>query len=58
MSVLLQYVDTRTAFQFFHTITGRLAGVDARAVFYVDPTFHDEQTLATVAAAFDDRRTG
>lgn len=55
VSVLLQYVNTATAFQFLHTVVGRLRGVSARSWFYLDPSLHDEQTIATIAAAFDGR---
>ena len=55
VSVLLQYVDTATAFQFLHTVAGRLRSVGARSWFYLDPSLHDEQTMATMAAAFDGR---
>ena len=55
VSVLLQHVDTATAFQFLHTVVGRLRGVGARSWFYLDPSLHDEQTIATMAAS---RRRG
>ena len=55
VSVLLQYVDTRTTFQFLHTVVARLRTVGARSWFYLDPAVHDDQTVATVAAVFDGR---
>ena len=55
ISVLLQYVDTRTTFQFLHTVVARLRTVGARSWFYLDPAVHDDQTVATVATVFDGR---
>jgi hypothetical protein len=50
---LLQYSDTRTVFRFLRIATRRLELVDANAHFHLDPSAHDEQTVATLRSAFD-----
>lgn len=50
---LLQYSDTKTVFRFLRIATRRLELVDANAHFHLDPSAHDEQTIATLRSAFD-----
>jgi hypothetical protein len=50
---LLQYSDTQTVFRFLRIATRRLELVDANAHFHLDPSAHDEQTVATLRSAFD-----
>lgn len=53
LTALLQYVPLERAYRFLHVLTGRTAAVDARADFHVDPTAHDERTIATLTSLFD-----
>jgi hypothetical protein len=56
LSPVLRLAGDERAFRFLHALTGRCrtAGVDA--VAYVDPTAHDERTLATIRQVFDCQR--
>ena len=53
LTAMLQYVDVETAYEFLHTVTGRLYAADARAHFHIDPTAHDSQTVAAITSLFD-----
>jgi hypothetical protein len=53
VTAMLQYVDFETAFEFIHTVTGQLYAANARAHFHIDPTAHDEETVAAIASLFD-----
>jgi hypothetical protein len=50
---LLQYSDTQTVFRFLRITTRRLELVDADSHFHLDPSAHDEQTVATLRSAFE-----
>lgn len=52
VTTLLQYVDTRRAFRFFHVLTRRVRSLGALAHYHVDPAAHDDQTLATIEGVF------
>lgn len=53
LSVLLQYVDRETAYEFLNAVTGHLYAADARAHFHLDPTAHDRRTVDALASLFD-----
>ena len=53
LTALLQYVDEKLAFRFLHSLTGRVAGNDARAHYLLDPDAHDDRTVATLTELFD-----
>jgi KaiC/GvpD/RAD55 family RecA-like ATPase len=53
LTVLLQYVDTETAYEFLNAVTGHLYAADARAHFHLDPSAHDSQTVDALASLFD-----
>jgi len=53
LTVLLQYVDTETAYEFLNALTGHLYAADARAHFHLDPAAHDTQTVDALASLFD-----
>ena len=53
LTVVLQYVDTETAYEFLNALTGHLYAADARAHFHLDPTAHDTQTVDALASLFD-----
>ena len=61
LTVLLQYVDTETAYEFLNAVTGHLYAADARAHFHLDPNAHETQTVDALASLFDaivERRDG
>jgi len=53
LTVLLQYVDTETAYEFLNALTGHLYAAGARAHFHIDPTAHDTRTVDALASLFD-----
>ncbi|WP_226013292.1 DUF7504 family protein [Halomicrobium salinisoli] len=53
LSPLFQYVSREELFKFVHLVSDELAQVDAIAHFHMDPTAHDEQTIATFLHLFD-----
>lgn len=53
VTALLQYADLQRAFRFLHVVTGRVRNADARCYYRLDPTAHDEQTMATLDGLFD-----
>jgi hypothetical protein len=53
LTALLQYVDVETAYEFLHAITGQFYAADARAHFHIDPSAHDERTVAAITSLFD-----
>jgi hypothetical protein len=56
LSTLLQYVETEQVFRFLHAVRGhcRDNGVNFHA--HLTPSAHDDQTVATLAQIFDERR--
>jgi len=53
LTVLLQYVDHETAYEFLNAVTGQLFAADARAHFHLDPTALDRETIDALASLFD-----
>ena len=53
VTTLLQHADLQQVFQFLHVVTGRVSSADARCYYHLDPTAHDDQTMATLAGLFD-----
>lgn len=53
LTTLLQYTDVQTTFRFLHVIVNRLRGSDAVGHFHIDPSAHDEQTIAQLVPIFD-----
>jgi len=53
LTALLQYVEEDLAFRFLHSLTGQIAGNDARAHYLLDPDAHDDRTVATMTELFD-----
>ncbi|MFB6302518.1 MAG: hypothetical protein ABEH78_06625 [Haloferacaceae archaeon] len=54
LSVLLQYVTVEQAFQFLSVLKSHLDTAEATAHFHLDPSTHDEQTVATLCHLFDE----
>lgn len=54
LTTLLQFVERRTAYQFIHTLTGRLSHADVQSYFRMDPEAHDPQTAALMTNLMDD----
>jgi hypothetical protein len=57
LTAMLQYVDTKTAYEFLHAITGQIHAADARAHFHIDPSAHDSKDVAGITSLFDARLT-
>ncbi|MFC5367653.1 DUF7504 family protein [Salinirubrum litoreum] len=53
VTTMLQYAPLATVFRFLHTICRRFASVEALAHFHLDPTAHDDQTVARLTQLFD-----
>jgi KaiC/GvpD/RAD55 family RecA-like ATPase len=53
LSTLLLYSDVETVFRFLHVLTGRIDAVDAVALFTIDSTAHDDETMTTLGPLFD-----
>jgi hypothetical protein len=53
LTSMLQYVDAETAYEFLHAITGQVHAAGARAHFHIDPSAHDEKTVAGITSLFD-----
>jgi len=53
LTVLLQYVDRETAYEFLNAVTGHLYAADATAHFHLDPSAHDRATVDALASLFD-----
>ncbi|MFB6173645.1 MAG: hypothetical protein ABEI39_03300 [Halobacteriales archaeon] len=53
LTALLQYTDAEGAYRFLNVMTGRLAAVEARAHYHLDPSAHDEQTVRSLSSLFD-----
>lgn len=53
VSTLLQYLDTETVFKFLHVYTNRVQSSDGLAVFTIDSSSHDAQTVNTMTSEFD-----
>ncbi|WP_225336088.1 DUF7504 family protein [Halomicrobium urmianum] len=53
LTPLLQYVSREELFKFVHLVTERFTQAGAVAHFHMDPTVHDEQTIATFLHLFD-----
>jgi len=53
LTALLQYTDLETAYEFLHTLDGRLYAVGAKSHFHLDPTAHDDRTVTILTSLFD-----
>lgn len=53
LSTLLQYTDLESTFRFLHTLSGRVATIDGRAHYHMDPDVHDDKTVQTLLQLFD-----
>jgi len=53
LTTLLQYVSVEQAFKFLHVLTSKPVVAEATGHYHLDPTAHDEQTVATLVELFD-----
>lgn len=53
VSVLLQHVDLRRAYQFLHVLTNKFHGAGAQGHFHMDPDKHDQRTVDQIASLCD-----
>lgn len=53
LSTVARYTDAQRAFNFLHTVTGRVAAADYLGVATVDPSTHAPEELSTITSLFD-----
>lgn len=53
LTAMLQYIDTDTAYEFLHILSGRVHAADARIHFHMDPGAHDDRTVERVVSLCD-----
>jgi len=53
LSPFVVYAPTKSVFRFVHTLTGRIRTADGLGVCAIDPNAVDDQTVASIAQAFD-----
>jgi hypothetical protein len=53
LTVLLQYVDHETAYEFLNAVTGHLYATNTPAHFHLDPSAHDRHAIDALASLFD-----
>ena len=53
VSMLLQYAEVETAYQFLHVLTGRVHAVDGVGYYHFDPSTHEFRTVEAVKSLFD-----
>lgn len=53
LSPFVVYAPAKSVFRFVHTLTGRIRTADGLGVCAIDPSAVDDQTLSSVAQAFD-----
>ena len=53
LSPFVVYAPTKAVFRFVHTLTGRIRTADGLGVCAIDPGTVDDQTLSSLAQAFD-----
>lgn len=53
LSTVTRYTDAQRAFNFLHTVTGRVSAADYLGVATIDPDTHSPQELSTITSLFD-----
>jgi len=53
VTTMLEHVDLQTTYEFLHTITRQCYAEGARLHFHLDPTAHDDTTVATITSLCD-----
>lgn len=54
VTALLQFVDLDRAYRFLHVLSGRVKSVDGRGYYLLDPSAHDDRTVAILQELADD----
>lgn len=54
VTTLLQFVDLDRAYRFLHVLSGRVKSVDGRGYYLLDPSAHDDRTIAVLQELADD----
>ena len=54
LTTLLQFVDLDRAYRFLHVLSGRVKSVDGRGYYLIDPSAHDDRTIAIFQELADD----
>lgn len=52
LTTVLNYVDTKPAYQFFHSLLPAMRRQNCIAHFHMDPDAHDEKTVAIIQSLF------
>jgi hypothetical protein len=53
LTVLLQHVELKRLFRFLHVLVNRVKATGATAHYHLDPSAHDDRTIATLTSLFD-----
>lgn len=53
LTVLLGHVDLKRLFRFLHVLVNRVKATGATAHYHLDPSAHDDRTVATLTSLFD-----
>lgn len=53
LTKLLEHVDADRAYKFLHLLAGRVGSVNGRGYYRLDPSAHDDQSLAVVRELAD-----
>lgn len=53
LTVLLEHVELKRAFRFLHVLVNRVNATGSTAHYHLDPSAHDDRTIATLTSLFD-----
>lgn len=53
LTVLLEHVELKRVFRFLHVLVNRVKATGAVAHYHLDPSAHDDRTIATLTSLFD-----
>jgi hypothetical protein len=53
LGTLLEHVELKRVFRFLHVLVNRVKSTGATAHYHLDPSAHDDRTVATLTSLFD-----
>ena len=53
LSTLLEHVELKRVFRFLHVLVNRVESTGTTAHYHLDPSAHDDRTVATLTSLFD-----
>jgi hypothetical protein len=53
LTTLLDHVELKRLFRFLHVLVNRVRATGSTAHYHLDPTAHDDRTIATLTSLFD-----